>query len=367
MTWAQRAALAPVPSPLWRAGLRTSILTGYQLTSVYGVHLPLSVLPCATVVNSIARFRNVSSTPIKTRSERANLLRKHVRDLVEDSSFRQAAAVIGVSVGAIRSLLDGGTPLEHTLELLESWATRSGHITQTVPEVAPEIRWLPNEVIGEKIEEIRKRAGKSQHALAEYLGMPKGQPEISRWERGRLRPSFERLHQIAALEGMGAEIFQVGGRYTPRPQLMVHESAPSYSPRTPDIVMPSALVRHIIRFLVADLGYSPTQLKHSSDGVLIVQSPEGRILLEVKAPRFSQQGRGALAAARDQEDPARTQPPEPLPDTDPRYHSAAESDEAVSISESIPPAPAPAARPDRAEQGVPHTSRIGTTSRRRRP
>jgi transcriptional regulator with XRE-family HTH domain len=289
-----------------------------------------------------------------------------VRELVEKSSYRQAEEVTGVSVGSIRSLLDGGTPIEATLELLETWAVRAGLTPSVAPETAPKVPWLPTIEIGKKIEGIRKRAGKSQAQLAEYLGMPKGQAEVSRWERGHQRPSFERLTQIAALEGKGAEIFQAGIRFTPKSQLIVREpEAALYSPPFPEFMVPSTLVRHIIRFLVADLGYSKSQLQLSpGGGDLTVLSTAGRTLLEVKAPRFSQQGVGR---ARDQEDQAKTPDrPDPLPDSDPRHHSAAESDEAVSISESIPPAPAPEVRPAQVEQGVPRTSKTGTTSKRRK-
>lgn len=62
----------------------------------------------------------------RTRAQQAELLRDPVRDLVTRSSLRDAAAEIGVSVGAIRNLLEGSTPQKATLEAFASWTARAG-------------------------------------------------------------------------------------------------------------------------------------------------------------------------------------------------------------------------------------------------
>lgn len=70
--------------------------------------------------------------------------------------------------------------------------------------------WLPNELIGKEIKGIRKSMGKTQEEFAAALGMPGSQAEISKWERGRTRPSYESLAKIGALVGVGVDVFQEG-------------------------------------------------------------------------------------------------------------------------------------------------------------
>lgn len=150
----------------------------------------------------------------ETRADRAERLRAPIQDLVERSSLQQAAdAIGGVSIGAIRSLLAGGTPREGTLQAFETWAARARVLPP--PEVPPATTagrpvWLDSNVIGERIRLIRKQRGWSQQQLADYLQMPKSQAEVSRWEQGHTRPGYESLEAIARLAGERIDIFQEG-------------------------------------------------------------------------------------------------------------------------------------------------------------
>jgi predicted nucleic acid-binding Zn-ribbon protein len=63
----------------------------------------------------------MSSTPFQTREERAEGVREWVGDVVKKLKLRGAADVIGISVGAIRNLLDDNKkPHERTLKRLEA-------------------------------------------------------------------------------------------------------------------------------------------------------------------------------------------------------------------------------------------------------
>ena len=61
--------------------------------------------------------------------------------------------------------------------------------------------------LGRRIEEIRESLGMTQQEFAEALGAPQGQPQVSRWERGEVRPQQKTLRTIAELVGEGVEIF----------------------------------------------------------------------------------------------------------------------------------------------------------------
>lgn len=155
----------------------------------------------------------MSSTPSETRAQRADRLRKPIQDLASQSSWRQAAEVVGLSVGALRNLAAGGVPHESTLQAFEAWAERAGILPHTTGRDSTNGRpiWKDAAIIGATIREIRKRADMSQQELAEYLGMPASQAEVSRWERGHSKPVYETLAAIAHLAGEPVDIFQVGG------------------------------------------------------------------------------------------------------------------------------------------------------------
>ena len=93
-------------------------------------------------------------------------------------------------------------------------------------------KWLPNSEIGKRIREIRKRLGLSQQALAALLGAPGSQSDVSRWETGKTRPSYETLAAIAALVGEDVSIFQEGGLATP--MLALHDAYGQGEAMTPN-------------------------------------------------------------------------------------------------------------------------------------
>lgn len=91
----------------------------------------------------------------KTRAERAARLRGSVAALVERSSYRQAAVVIKISVGALENFIkEKGVPQEKNLKKLEEWAAREGidlsegtaihdsmRIREETPEDAVAVDW----------------------------------------------------------------------------------------------------------------------------------------------------------------------------------------------------------------------------------
>lgn len=105
-----------------------------------------------------------------------------------------------------------------------------------MPET-PRTVWLDKPEIGEKIKEIRIRKGLSQLDLAERLGMPQGQAEVSRWERGVRRPGYEKMLEIAKLVGRGVEIFQQGGEFDTVGRHGAREESPEQAARylLPDV------------------------------------------------------------------------------------------------------------------------------------
>jgi len=153
-----------------------------------------------------------------TRADRAERLREAVRELRERSSWRQAAKVTGVSTGALRGFIDGGTPHEKTMRAIETWALATGVLgtPSPVPEVVRPI-WLPLGRIAAIVREIRQRCGMTQLRLAEELGV--AQPQVSQWESGMARPDFTLLEAIARLDGRDGRIFFApeDGSPAPRP------------------------------------------------------------------------------------------------------------------------------------------------------
>lgn len=151
-----------------------------------------------------------------TRRERADRLRPLLDDLVQQSSLREAVKITGVKMGAIRSLLEGRTPQEGTLMALEMWADRENGdipIEVQVESHIPPGAWRSKEEMGRMIREIRERRNMSQQQLAEHLGMPHGQADISRWERGVAPARLDKLPAIAQLVDRGVEIFQRGREF----------------------------------------------------------------------------------------------------------------------------------------------------------
>lgn len=55
-------------------------------------------------------------------------------------------------------------------------------------------------VSGDLLSEARRRAGLTQDQLAERVGVPRQQ--ISRWERGSVKPSLERLGEVIRACGL---------------------------------------------------------------------------------------------------------------------------------------------------------------------
>jgi transcriptional regulator with XRE-family HTH domain len=68
--------------------------------------------------------------------------------------------------------------------------------------------WRPRIEIGRIIREIRERLGMTQRDLAEHLGSPGSQSQVSLWERGRHRPAPDTLRQIAGLADEDLSVFQ---------------------------------------------------------------------------------------------------------------------------------------------------------------
>lgn len=256
---------------------------------------------------NLARLKHKSSTTTETRADRAKRILPAVRSLVERSSLRQAVTAITgtagkpVSIGAIRSLLDGGTPQESTLQAIEDWAIRAGELAPP-PVVEPIGRpvWLAPEAAGKIILQIRKRLSWSQQKLAEYVGSQSGQAEVSRWENGHGRPGYETLAMIAGLVGRGVEIFQEGGpgfdrtgplavelqerlaslvrQSTEALQMLTQESAPP-ALGSANYIAPGVAVAQLVSYLVQERGFPVDQLRITPDGKAVeVLGPDGALL-----------------------------------------------------------------------------------------
>jgi transcriptional regulator with XRE-family HTH domain len=62
--------------------------------------------------------------------------------------------------------------------------------------------FLGNQSLGELIRRTRLNLGLSQHDFASALGAEAGQAQVSKWEKGRVRPTIQTLDAIARLAGM---------------------------------------------------------------------------------------------------------------------------------------------------------------------
>lgn len=69
--------------------------------------------------------------------------------------------------------------------------------------------WKSDEEVAQLVKEIREELGMSQELFAEALGMPKGQAEVSRWERAKRRPGPKKMMTMARMIGKDVSIFQV--------------------------------------------------------------------------------------------------------------------------------------------------------------
>lgn len=159
---------------------------------------------------NITRIEYVSSTIPGTRAERADRLRDAVHQLVEGSSWRQAAEVTGVSVGALQNLVSGSVPHEKTLSALEDWAVRTGRLPPApdLDTMSGSPKWKSNTEIGHILDSIRRRCGATQARFAEMLGVAGGQADVSKAISGKRRLPYESLEAAARLIGEDVRIFQ---------------------------------------------------------------------------------------------------------------------------------------------------------------
>lgn len=80
-----------------------------------------------------------------------------------------------------------------------------------------------NEQLGGRIREVRRRLKKSQEEFARALGAEAGQAQVSKWERGHVRPSPETLEAIAELAGLPLEEFAGLGELAERREVAAAE------------------------------------------------------------------------------------------------------------------------------------------------
>src|SRR5262245_24767287 len=72
-------------------------------------------------------------------------------------------------------------------------------------------RWVM--AFGERLRELREKAGLSQSGLAEAAGVPID--SVQNWEQGRIRPRIEALGKLARALGVTVdELLQEGGKTT---------------------------------------------------------------------------------------------------------------------------------------------------------
>jgi len=151
----------------------------------------------------------------------AAFLRPRVREVVGDGSYREAAAQIGVSKGAIENFLKGSVPQRDVLRRIREWAAERGWEYSEAPLGADHgvdaIATRPdgstlliqakgnsrppraNERSGESIRAIRIRAGQSVEEFAAGLGV---EPRTVRlWETGEVLPDEVALERIAERTG----------------------------------------------------------------------------------------------------------------------------------------------------------------------
>jgi transcriptional regulator with XRE-family HTH domain len=74
---------------------------------------------------------------VNTRAERAKILRPMIEALRKEASWQEAAELTGVSIGALRNLLNGSKSEPETLDALELWAGSEIGRAYKLPESTP--------------------------------------------------------------------------------------------------------------------------------------------------------------------------------------------------------------------------------------
>lgn len=88
--------------------------------------------------------------------------------------------------------------------------------------------------MGEKIQDLRRRSGMSQDALAEQLGVSR--QAVSKWERDEAVPEADKIVSLA-------KVFHVSTDY-----LLMEEPAPQAAPAQPQFNSTNAFMRRMERF-----------------------------------------------------------------------------------------------------------------------
>lgn len=88
--------------------------------------------------------------------------------------------------------------------------------------------------MGEKIQDLRRRSGMSQDALAEQLGVSR--QAVSKWERDEAVPEADKIVSLA-------KVFHVSTDY-----LLMEEPAPQAAPAQPQFNSTNAMLRQLQRF-----------------------------------------------------------------------------------------------------------------------
>jgi transcriptional regulator with XRE-family HTH domain len=82
------------------------------------------------------------------------------------------------------------------------YAEYSTHSTRVNPLMSYMLRLLPAKGLGERLKEIRESRGLNQGALADKMG--KTQPELSRWEHGKVEANYDTVVMWA--EALGVDV-----------------------------------------------------------------------------------------------------------------------------------------------------------------
>ena len=88
--------------------------------------------------------------------------------------------------------------------------------------------------MGEKIQDLRRRSGMSQDALAEQLGVSR--QAVSKWERDEAVPEADKIVGLA-------KAFRISTDY-----LLMEEPAPQIAPARPQLNSTNAVLRRLERF-----------------------------------------------------------------------------------------------------------------------
>ena len=88
--------------------------------------------------------------------------------------------------------------------------------------------------MGEKIQDLRRRSGMSQDALAEQLGVSR--QAVSKWERDEAVPEADKIVSLA-------KVFHVSTDY-----LLMDEPAPQAAPAQPQFRSTNSVLRRLERF-----------------------------------------------------------------------------------------------------------------------